>query len=65
MKCDREVTTRPEVGMSDKTPTPTAVNEQRLIANQICRELYEQGAIEQLRLLRAYIDAAIRELNRK
>lgn len=37
-------------------------NEERLIANEIMRRLYESGERSQLALLRAYADAAIRHL---
>lgn len=39
-------------------------NEQRLIANEIMRRLYEAGEREQLELLRMYAERAIQEIDR-
>lgn len=40
-------------------------NEERLIANEIMRRLYEAGERDQLDLLRIYAEVAIREIDKE
>jgi len=48
---------------TNKSPTNRELdNEKRLIANQICYELYRSGNVEQLDLLRMYCESAIKRI---
>lgn len=43
-------------------PSGPSANELRLQANEICRLLFEQDAVEQLKILHSYIEIALRYL---